>query len=182
MRAHREGQPIPGTEGVVRAADVEAVLRPNGVGGEPKPAPLALTPKQARLKMSNQYVGDGPPDWEASVVDSPETVARVLGLRPDDFDSGVPIGSMPEGVHYKPGARVKIDPRPEPKRATSPPAAGDDVTRAQLAIDFRAHAKKVAEVAASAKASGDAAREARAAAGVRASAEIGEALKAKGIL
>lgn len=154
--------------------------------GEPKAASLPLTPAQARRRMSGQYVGDDlhPPDFERSVVSDPEAVAQAMGARPDDFDSA-PLGSQPEGMPIsQPGLRLKVEHEPyEPLKEAPPPnPAADPSAKAKLAADFRAHAKRVAEIAESAKASGDATREARAAAEVAASRQVGEALKAKGVL
>jgi hypothetical protein len=185
MRSKRDGQPIPGTEGRISAAEQAAAL---GIDkAEPKPAPLPLTPAQERRRMNDEWVEDDltPPD-ERSVVDDPSTIAAALGLRPDDFDA-VPLGSAPEGQPIpQPGIRPRIEPRPDRQSpgasktvTTDPP---DPAVKAQLAADFRAHAAKVAELAESAKASGDPAREAKAAAQVAASRQVGEALKLRGVL
>lgn len=187
MRGKRDGQPIPGTEGTITAAQQNAALGIDTTA--PKPARLPLTPEQARRQMAGEWIGEDldPPDWEASVVSDPTTVAKVLGLRPEDFDTA-PLGSQPEGQPIaQPDLRPKIEPRPErrPDDVSStppPPSATDASAKAKLAADFRAHAAKVAELAESAKQSGDAAREAKAAAEVRASTEVGEALKARGVL
>ncbi len=73
--------------------------------------------------------------------------------------------------------------RAAPRRPDPLPATADDAAaKAKLAADFRAHAAKVAAIAEAAKGSGDADREARAAAEVAASRQVGEALKARGIL
>jgi hypothetical protein len=181
MRAKRDGQPIPGTEGRITAAEQAAAL---GIDkAEPKPAPLPLTPAQQRRRMNNEWVEDDldPPDYERSVVDDPYTIANVLGLRPEDFDS-VPLGSAPEGQPIpQPGIRPKVEREPyEPLQAA--PSPPDPQAKAKLAADFRAHAKKIAEIAESAKGSGDPDREAKAAAEVAASRQLGEQLRARGVL
>lgn len=180
-----DGRPT-GVKGVITADEQLAAL---GVDkSAPKPAPLPPTPAEARRQMNDEYVGEdlAPPDWERSVVSDPATVAQALGARPEDFDSA-PLGSQPEGQPIpQPGIRPKIEPRPErtvtTTRASAPSPVADAASKAKLAADFRSHAKKVAEIAESAKASGDADREARAAAEVAASRQVGEALKARGIL
>lgn len=149
----------------------------------PKAAPLPPTPAQARRAMSDRWADDlAPPDYERSVVSDPEAVAGALGARPEDFDA--PLGSQPEGMPIpQPAIRPKVEQKPyEPLRSSSPPPVADAAAKAKLAADFRAHAKKVAAIAESAKGSGDADREARAAAEVAASREVGEALKARGVL
>ncbi len=179
MRAKRDGMPT-GVKGVITREQQEAAL---GIDkAAPKPAPLPPTPSQARLEMSDQWTTEDliPPDFERNVIDDPSAIANALGLRPDDFDA--PLGSMPEGMPIaQPSVRPKIEPRPETDTAKPAPAPSES-DKAELAAYFRAHAAKVAEVAASAKQSGDPAREAKAAASVAASREVGEALKARGIL
>lgn len=182
MRAKRDGQPIPGTAGTITAEQQAAAL---GIDkAEPKPAPLPLTPAQAARKARGEWVGEDltPPDYERSVVSDPATVANALGLRPEDFDS-VPLGSAPEGQPIpQPSIRPQVEQKPYEPLAAPPEPVADAAAKAKLAADFRAHAKRVAQIAESAKASGDADREARAAAEVAASREVGEALKAKGVL
>lgn len=128
MRSKRDGQPIPGTARTITADEQNAAL---GIDKTtPKPAPLPLTPNQARRAQSGAWVGNDldPPDYEASVVSDPEAVARVLGLRPEDFDA--PLGSQPEGMPIaQPGIRPKIEPRPERRRPED--AASTPEQRAQ---------------------------------------------------
>ena len=181
MRAKRDGQPIPGTEGTITAEQQAAALGIDKT--EPKPAPLRPTPAQARRAMSNEWIGEDldPPDWEASVIDDPSTIANALGLRPEDFDT-IPLGSAPEGMPIpQPGIRPKIEPRRERAHEAAPPPDPAAVNAAadELRAQYRAHVRRVTAMAATAKASGDAEREARAAAEVRATAELGERLKAK---
>jgi uncharacterized protein (DUF4415 family) len=168
------GMPIPGTEKTISAADIAAELglRP---GSAPKEgADVPLTPEQARKLMSDEYPGETPDlGWETITISGGRDVMDVLGVNP---------ATLPLGAEAELGA-----PQPRPERrphggGVPPTPPLDASTKAELAADFRAHAAKVAEVAASAKQSGDAAREAKAAAAVRASAEVGEALKARGVL
>lgn len=177
-----DGRPT-GKKGVFTAEQQAAALGLNK--SAPRPAPLPPTPAQARRAMSDKWADDlEPPDFERSIISGdPETVAAVLGARPDDFDA-VPLGSAPEGQPIpQPSVRPKVEQKPyEPLAPSPPPAAPDAATKAKLAADFRAHAGRVAEIAESAKASGDATREARAAQEVAASRQVGEALKARGIL
>lgn len=174
-----DGRPT-GDKGVITKEQQLAAL---GIDqNAPKPAPLPLTPAQARRQMSGEWIGDDltPPDFERSVVSDPETVAQAMGARPEDFDA-VPLGSAPEGMPIpQPGIRPKIKPRPEratvtaePSRPLTPEAADE------LRTAYHRHRARVTAMAESAKQSGDTASEARAAAEVRASAEVGERLKAK---
>lgn len=189
MRRDRiDGRPT-GVKGVITAEDQLAALGLDKTA--PKPAPLPLTPAQARARMSDEWPAEdlAPPDYERSVVSDPESVAQAMGARPEDFDA-VPLGSAPEGMPIpRPSIRPKIERKAaEPSTATASPSPpppssqGDAAARAQLAADFRAHAAKVSEMAEAAKASGDATREAKAAAEVAASRQVGEQLKARGIL
>ena len=152
MSAKRDGQPL----GPKQTITAEEQRRRLGIDrtAEPQPAPLPLTPAQARRQMAGEWVGDdlAPPDYEASVVSDPDAVAQVLGLRPDDFDSA-PLGSQPEGMPIpQPGIRPKVEHEPyEPLKAPPPSPADDAAAKAELAANFRAHAAKVAEIAASAK-------------------------------
>jgi hypothetical protein len=177
-----DGQPIPGTEGTLTAAQQADMLGLKETAVKPRPLPL--TPAQARLAQEDRWPDESlrPPDYAAGTVSGAEAVAAAMGARPEDFDA-TPLGSMPEGMPIpQPGIRPKLKPRDEGATTTKTSTPLDASAKAELAADFRAHAAKVAEVAASAKQSGDAAREAKAAAAVRASAEVGEALKARGVL
>lgn len=174
-----DGRPT-GVKGVITK---EQQLQALGIDkGAPKPAPLPPTPAQERRRMSDLWADDlTPPDYERSVVSDPETVAAALGARPDDFDV-VPLGSAPEGQPIpQPSIRPKVERKPYEPMGSAPEPPADAAARA-LAADFRAHAAKVAAIAESAKESGDAAREAKAAAEVAATRQVGEALKARGIL
>ncbi len=178
MRSKRDGQPIPGTAGVVTAEQQAAALGIDKT--EPKPAPLALTPAQERRRMSGAWIGEDldPPDYEASVVDDPDTIANVLGLRPEDFDS--PLGSMPEGQPIpQPGIRPKIEPKRRPERVSTTPSSQPLTEEAanELRTQWRAHEAKIRERAEAAR--GDAAREAAIAEEIRESAKVGEALRKK---
>lgn len=181
-----DGRPT-GVKGVITADEQLAALGIDKTA--PKAAPLPLTPAQARRRMNDEWPDDdlAPPDYERSVVSDPAQVAQVLGARPEDFDT-VPLGSAPEGQPIPRVNAPKIERRPvdTPTASPSPPppsqSQDDAAAKARLAADFRAHAAKVAEMAESAKASGDADREAKAAAEVAASRQVGEQLKARGIL
>lgn len=179
-----DGRPT-GVKGVITADEQLAALGIDKTA--PKAAPLPPTPAQARRAMSDQWADDlTPPDYERSVVSDPEQVAQVLGARPEDFDA-VPLGSAPEGQPIpRPSIRPKIERRPvdtpTPSPSPPPPSPDDAAAKAALAADFRAHAAKVADMAERAKQSGDADREAKAAAEVAASRQVGEQLKARGIL
>ena len=180
MSRRTPGMPIPGTEKTVTAAEIAAELGLQP-GSAPKDAkPRELTPNQARLKMSDRYVGEPPDDGRVEyVVSAGRDVLDLLGVDPASLPLGVEqeLGApqrRPERRHREGGAEAPPTP--------SPPPADDAAAKAKLAADFRAHAAKVAAIAEAAKGSGDADREARAAAEVAASRQVGEALKARGIL
>lgn len=179
MRAKQDGQPI-GPKQTITAEEQRRRLGLDKPG--PKPAELRPTPAQARREMSGEWRGEDldPPDFERSVVSDADAIANALGMRPEDFDT--PLGSMPEGVPVPlPAVRPNIEPR-EADEAPRPPREVDAATAAELRADYQAHAAKIREIAARAKASGDPVREANAAEEVRRSAEVGEALKARGVL
>lgn len=175
-----DGMPIPGTEGTITAAQQADML---GLKASPvKPADVPLTPAEARLIAEDRWPDESlrPPDYAAGTVSGAEAVAAAMGVRPDDLDAA-PLGSQPEGMPIQqPAVRPNLQPRPEPSAPTRQPMTPE------LAAELRAHytalAAKVRGIAKTAKESGDAAREARAAAQVRATAELGEALKRKGVL
>lgn len=179
MSRRAPGQPIPGTEKTITAAEIAAELGLQP-GSEPKEAkPRQLTPNQAAKLARDEYPGEGPDiGLEEITIPGGRDVAAALG---------VDLAALPVGVEQELGA-----PQPRPTRRApddapaptpAPPSPADDAAaKAKLAADFRAHAKKVAEIAERAKASGDPDREAKAAAEVAASRQVGEALKAKGVL
>jgi hypothetical protein len=178
MSRRRDGDPI-GPKKTITAAEQAAALGMQPGSAPKEGAAVALTPTQARKLMSDQWPGEAPDiGWETITVPAGRDVAAALG---------VDLATLPVGVEAELGP-----PQPRPERRphveressspTSSPPADDAVARAKLASDFRAHAKKVAALAESAKQSGDAAREAKAAAEVAASRQVGEALRARGIL
>lgn len=171
MSRLKPGMPIPGTEQTITAAEIAAELglKPGSAPREAKPK--QLTPAQARRKMSDKYVGESPDiGWEEITVPAGRDVAAALG---------VDLATLPVGVEAELG---KPEPRPERRPEsvttaadTSPPLTEADAD--ELRAKYRAHAAKVKEIAEAAR--GDAVKEARAAEEVRASAALGEALRAK---
>lgn len=173
MSRRKPGEPL-GPKQTISAASIAAALglRPGSAPREAKPR--ALTPAQARLQMSGKYVGE-PPEMglEEFVVPAGRDVLDLLGVDP---------ASLPVGVEAELGAP---QPRPErrpddgftssPSTPTPPPL--DEEAAAELRAQYRAHAAKITAIAEAAR--GDAAKEAKAAEEVRASAALGERLKAK---
>jgi hypothetical protein len=167
--------PIPGSKRTITADEQNAALGIDATA--PRPAPLPLTPNQARRLAEDKWCDDmETPDYEASVVSGADAVANALGLRAEDFDP-VPLGSAPEGQPIPQQRRPKIKPRPEPEPEWAPqdPAAASAEADA-LRADYRKHAAGVAKRAAAAKGTD---REARHAQEVAATVALGEALKKK---
>ncbi len=174
MSRRRPGDPIPGTQRTITAAEQAAALglRPGKApkeGGAP-----ALTPNQARRKMNDEYVGEASDiGWETITVPAGRDVMNALGVDP---------ATLPVGVEAELG-------RPEPRPERRPDSEGVATTDAppsqpltdeaadELRAQYRAHVARVTELAEAAR--GDAAKEAAAAEEVRASAAAGERLKAK---
>lgn len=177
-----DGMPIPGTEGTITAAQQADLL---GLKESPvKPAEVPLTPAEARLIAEDRWPDESlrPPDYAAGTVCGADAVAAAMGVRPDDLDAA-PLGSQPEGQPIQqPAVRPKLQPR-EPTAPTVPtrqPMTPE--LAAELRAQYTAYVAKVRDIANSAKESGDAARQARATREVRSAAELGEALKRKGVL
>jgi hypothetical protein len=174
MSRRTPGMPIPGTERTISAAEQAAALGLQPGSAPKEGARVPLTPSQARKQMSDQYVGETPDiGWETITVPGGRDVLDALGVDP---------ATLPLGVEQELGP-----PQPRPERrpddegvtttdAPSPPTAAE---ADELRAAYRQHAAKITEIAESAKQSGDAAREARAAEQVRASAALGERLKQK---
>lgn len=178
IRPAKDGQPIPGSERVVPAADVAALL---GLKDTPPPEPQQPdSPRAARLRREGKAaeadaVMDALRDTHMTrIVPGGREVADVWGIDGLDLPAGV---EQALGPRKKPQRQDGWEPGRETRETTPPPADA-----AKLAADFRGHAAKVAAIAESAKGSGDTEREARAAAEVAASREVGERLKSAGIL
>lgn len=173
------GMPIPGTEKTITAAEIAAGLGLKPGSGPREAKPRKLTPAQERLKMSGEWVGDGPDmGLEEFTVPAGRDVLDLLGIDPATLPVGVEaeLGRPEPRPERRPDGEGFTEAHPTPP---PPPAPLDASAADELRTAYRAHAAKVTAIAEAAKQSGDPAREARAAEEVRASAALGERLKAK---
>jgi hypothetical protein len=171
MSRRRPGDPIPGTEGTISGAQQAAALglQPGSPKGK-EAKPQKLTPAQARLKMSDKYVGEGPDiGLEEYTVSAGRDVLDLLGINAAD---------LPLGVEQELGPpQLRPERRPDAPSPPPMPDGGASTEADKLRADYRAHVAKITAMAEAAR--GDAAKEAAAAEQVRASAALGERLKAK---
>lgn len=186
LRPQKDGQPI-GPKRTISAASVAELL---GLKGAPAPEPpIPDSPAAARLrsegneKAADALMEEAKATHKESVIPAGWGVAEALALKPEDLPVGVEqeLGPRPKRPRGEEGWQGdgSYDATVKPKPEAPSPSPGD---AAELAREFRVHAKRVSELAESAKASGDPAREARAAEEVAASREVGERLKEAGVL
>lgn len=180
LRPRRDGEHI-GPKRTVGRRQVAELL---GLKDAPRPEPpMPDSPAAARLrqegraKAADELMDAAKENFVTHVISPGREAMAALGIKPEELPVGVEAGMGP--------------PPPKPKReegwqddgsydgALNAPAT-PTAEAAEIAAQYHAHAAKIAAMAEDAR--GDAAREAKAAAEVRASAQLGEALKARGIL
>lgn len=183
LRERRDGAHI-GPKRTVSARQIASLL---GLKDAPPPEPpIPDSPAAARLrsegkaKEADALMEAAKEHHAERVLPAGRDVMAALGVRPEELPVGVEqeLGPPPPKPHREDGWQ----PDGSYDGAVNAPKPDDAAAKAKLAADFRAHAKKVAALAESAKQSGDAEREAKAAAEVAASRQVGEALRARGIL
>lgn len=186
LRPRRDGEPI-GPKRTVSARQIASLL---GLKDAPPPEPpIPDTPAAARLrsegnaKAADALMEQAKEHHKEAIVPAGWAVAEMLAVRPEELPVGVEqeLGPRPKRPHRDDGWQPD-DSYAGAVNAPEPSPADVVAARAKLAATFREHAKKVAAIAESAKGSGDADREARAAAEVAASRQVGERLKSQGIL
>jgi hypothetical protein len=170
----RDGDPIPGTRYTITAAEQAAALGMKP-GGAPKEAkPQKLTPAQARLAMSDKWVGEGP-DIGLEVITIPggRDVMDALGVDP----ATLPVGVEAEFGAPQPRPERPVEGGAEPPARQAAPAASQDAAR-KLIRDWRTHAAKVTADAEAARGTGRE-RENAAAESVRKTREVGQRIVKK---
>lgn len=171
MSRRTPGMPIPGTEQTITAAEQAAALGIQRGGGPQDCDAPALSPTQARKLMSDQYPGEGADiGWQKITIPGGRDVMDALCVDPATLPVGVEAELGAPQPRPERGSDSEGVSSPEPKVLTA--EAADELRQA-----YRAHAAKIKEMAASAR--GDAEKEAKVAAEVRASAALGERLKEK---
>jgi hypothetical protein len=160
--------------GVTGAITAEQQRKALGIATEqPREGKVPLSPAPQRKLENDEWPGEPLEDYEAFEASFNDLWGITSLPPPPGYRDGDPLPQVPKPRERPVGTDWSaID-------ASSTPAPLTDKDADEVRAAYRTHVKKICAMAESAKRSGDAAQEAKAAEEVRASAALGEVLKAK---